>query len=161
MQCKEVQELIKSDYLDKEIDQPTQRQIAEHLAQCSLCRGLEEELQAQRALFQKAKRFEPPERIWLNIRDAIVSERMEIEDSAGSGIIERLKGMFAKPRPVFALASVLAVTIFVVVLAGGLISKRQFIGSTGNSDIFSAYSFSSDNSDSTGDMGTSIEKYFL
>jgi len=161
MQCKEIQELIKSDYLDKETDEGTLRQIKEHLDGCPLCRELEERLGDQRGLFQKAKRFEPPKQIWLNIRDAIVSERMASEDSAGLNIIERLRSLLGARRPVFALASVLAVTIFVVVLAGGLINKQQFLDRASNSDIFAVYSLSPDNNVASGDMGTSIEKYFL
>ncbi|MCX5707430.1 MAG: zf-HC2 domain-containing protein [Candidatus Omnitrophica bacterium] len=161
MLCKNIQELIKSDYLDKEIDEAALRQVKEHLAACPFCREMEERLQAQRRIFQSATRFEPPKRIWLNIQDAIVSERMANEDSAKSGIIERLRGLLGPRRPIFALASVLAVTIFVVVLAGGLINKQQFLDRAGSSDIFSVYGFSSDSNYPAGDMGTSIEKYFL
>jgi predicted anti-sigma-YlaC factor YlaD len=161
MQCKDIQEFIKTDYLDKEIEETTLRQIKEHLAVCSLCRELEEELQVQRGLFQKTKRFEPPKRIWLNIQDAIVSERMENEDSAGSSIIERLRGLLGPRRPVFALASVLTVTIFVAVLAGSLIKKQQFLDRTSNSDIFAVYGSISDSDYLSGGMGTNIEEYFL
>jgi len=161
MKCKDIRELLKSDYLDRESGQQEVQAIKEHLNHCPECRSLEKELLFQRGIFQNAERLQPPEQLWQNIRDAIVSERLEQENSVNPGILERLRNLIWYQRPVFALASVLAVTIFVVVLAGGLISKQQFLSRAGNSDIFSVYSFSSDNNDSTGDMGTSIEKYFL
>jgi predicted anti-sigma-YlaC factor YlaD len=161
MRCKDIQELIKSDYLDKETTEATLSQIKEHLAVCPLCRELEEELQAQRGLFQKAKRFEPPKRIWLNIQDAIVSERMAKEDKAGLSIIERLKGLLGPRRPVFALASVLAMTIFVAVLVGSFSNKQQLLDRAGNNDIFAVYDLSAEGNYPAGNMGTSIEEYFL
>jgi len=161
MKCKDIQELLKSDYLDRESGQKEEQAIKEHLNYCSECSSLEKELLSQRVVFQKASRPQPPERLWQNIRDAIVSERLERENSARPGIFERLRDLIWYRRPVFALASVLAVTIFVAVLAGGLISRQQFFNKASSSDIYSVYSFSFENGDSAGEMGTSIEEYFL
>jgi predicted anti-sigma-YlaC factor YlaD len=161
MKCEDIRELLQSDRLDRELDQSTEREISRHLAQCPECRGLERDLLAQQELLRKAEHFQPPERVWQNIREAIVSEQLSKEEPAGYGIFERLRGLFWSRRPVFALASALTVTIFVLVLAGSFFSGKRPLNKDARNDALAGYSLNYDNGDSVGDMGTSIEEYFL
>jgi len=161
MQCKKIQELLTSDYLDGETNQRERKFIDEHLGQCPACLRHLEELQAQRALFQKAKRQQVPERIWLDIRDNIVMERLNQESRLSRRILdlERLKGFLFPPRPVFALASALTTVIFVMIFAVIVNQKNQYFSK--ENELFSGYSLNSDNGDSLADLGTNIEQYFL
>lgn len=161
MQCKDIQELLKSDHLDRESGQQEEQAIKEHLNHCPECRSLEKELSAQRAIFHKAARLQPPERLWHNIRDAIVSERLEQESSENPAFLERLKDLIWYRRPAFALASVLAMVIFAAVLTKGIINKQQILSQQNYREIVSVYSLNVENNDSFENMDTIIEEYFL
>src|SRR4030042_405889 len=112
MVCKNIQELLKSDYLDGELG-PTQEQaVREHLLKCPDCRQLEARLKAQRELLRSAKKELPPEHVWQNIRRAITTERVG-EESKIRSVLERLRESLLMPRPVFALSTALTAIICV------------------------------------------------
>jgi len=150
-----------SDYLDRESGEREEKAIKEHLNHCPECRSLEKELLSQRGIFQKVARLQPPERLWQNIRDAIVSERLEQENGVCPGFFERLRDLIWYKRPVFALASVLAMTIFAAVLTKGIIARQQLLSHNNYKEILSVYSLNVENNDSFENMDTSIEEYFL
>ncbi|KPK99187.1 MAG: hypothetical protein AMJ95_00055 [Omnitrophica WOR_2 bacterium SM23_72] len=162
MRCKKIQELLKADYLDKELSPEHEQLIKDHLTQCPQCRGLERELQSKRLLFQGARQQEPPERIWLNIREKIMAERLSQEERFGFGVFERLRNYLFAPKPVFVLARVLAVVIFVALFASIFLKDKSFF-STANYQNSNGvvYSLASINDDMVYDFGTSIEEYFL
>ena len=162
MRCRKIQELLKTDYLDGEVSQKQEQEIKEHLARCPKCRQLEEELQSQRRLFQKAKQQKVPERVWHNIRDAIITEGLNEEESPSAGVFERLRNYLFAPKPVFVLATTLAVAIFFAFLSGVFIQKKQSLSKENipETDI-AVYSLSSTSDASLYDQGTDIEEYFL
>jgi anti-sigma factor RsiW len=162
MRCFEIQELLKADYLDGEVNQEQEQFIKKHLIACPSCRRLEEALRLQRALFQQFRQQEAPERIWRNIRQAIMTERLNQEESSGAGILERLKNFFFAPRPVYVLARTLSVIIFIAFFAGVIIHKVPFFGmqENGNADLI-AYGTTNIGDNLISDFGTSIEEYFL
>ena len=149
MQCRKIQELLKSDYLDGESKQRELRDIKEHLEQCPECSRLEKELQGQRMLFQKVKRQQMPERVWQNIRDTIVEKRLHQESS-----------IFA-PRPLFAFAGALTALIFMVIFAGDVIQKNQPLNKLNGEEIIAGYGLNGESEDSLFTLGTDIEEYFL
>ncbi|TRZ49802.1 hypothetical protein D4Q80_01370, partial [bacterium] len=156
------QESLKADYLDGELSQREQEQIREHLGRCLGCRKLQEELESQRMLFKQAGRVsEVPARVWQNIRDTIISGRLNEESRARGGILERLRDSLWQPRPALALASVFAVLILAVVLTGTFIRREQSLSSENEAQTLAAYSLSSDNGDLIYDLGTNVEEYFL
>ena len=157
MDCKKIQELLKTDYLDGEAKEKELSCIKEHLAVCPQCRKLEEELKAGRMIFKNIKRQEVPERVWQNIRDAIVSESLSEESSVVGGILKRLRETILAPRPVFAKAFALTVIIFVAVF----FKVRQPAVIDNGQEVVAGYSLNSENGDLFTDLGTSIEEYFL
>jgi predicted anti-sigma-YlaC factor YlaD len=160
MRCKRIQELLKSAYLDGEVSQGEQLYVKEHLAQCSPCRRLEKELQEQHRLFQKAKQHPVPERVWQNIRDTIITERLPQESGVGLRIPQWLRELWA-PRPVFALASVLTVVVFVAIFAGVIIRKGQYASKYNGSEAIAEYRLNLESEDLFYTLGTNIEEYFL
>ena len=159
MRCRKIQELLKTDYLDGEVSQKEEQDIREHLARCPKCRQLEEELQSQRALFQKAKQQRVPEHVWHNIRDAIIREE---EESLSAGAFERLRNYLFAPKPVFVLATTLAVAIFFAFLSGVFIQKKQSLSKENISEIdIAVYSLGSASDVPLYELGTDIEEYFL
>lgn len=153
MRCKEIQELLKSDYLDGELRAGDMRLIQEHLEKCPHCKKLEEMLLAQRKLLQEAGHLEVPGRVWQNIRDQIVAERLQEKE----GILGSLRQRVLQPRVVFSLATAFAVIILVVTLA----VKKQAAVSTGNDEIIPGYNLNGATANYISDLGTSIEEYFL
>jgi len=162
MQCKEIQELLKADYLDGELGPKDEQLIKEHLAQCPQCRGIERELKFQATLFQQLGQKEVPERIWQNIREKIMLERLNEEERFGFGFFGRLRNYLFSPKPVFVLARTLAVVIFVALFAGIFLRNESFFSTANHQNgngVF--YSLASINDDMVYDFGTSIEEYFL
>ncbi|MFH0827067.1 MAG: anti-sigma factor [Candidatus Omnitrophota bacterium] len=162
MRCNKIEDLLKADYLDGELSRKEQQLIKDHLAQCPQCRGLEKELQSQRLLFQGTRQQEPPERIWQNIREKIMAERLNQEEGLGSGVFERLWNYLFAPKPVFVLARALAVVIFVAFFANIFLGKSPFFNTVDDQDSNgTVYSLASMNGDMLSDFGTNIEEYFL
>lgn len=161
MRCKKIRELLKSDYLDGAISQTEEQLIKEHLANCPQCLRLEKELQTQHMLFQKAKRQQVPGRVWQNVRDTIITERLNHDSKASRGILERLRELLWGQRPVFALAGAFTVIIFVVIFAGIHIQKKQSVSKESNIEMVADYSINGGNEDLLYDLGTNVEEYFL
>jgi predicted anti-sigma-YlaC factor YlaD len=161
MRCKNIRELLKSDYLDGAISQTEEQLIKEHLANCPQCLRLEKELQTQHMLFQKAKPQQVPGRVWQNVRDTIVAGYLNQESSVSRGILKRLRESIWAPRPVFALASALTVIIFVVIFAGILIQKRQSFSIENGGESVADYRLNGESEDLLYGLGTNVEEYFL
>lgn len=156
MKCRKIQEILKSDYLDGELSSRDQEAIKAHLAQCAQCRKVEEGLQSQRSLFQGAVRQPVPERVWQNIRESIVAERLAKERRSVLGMMGDY--IFA-PRPALVLASGLTMLIFVMFFAGSVIQRKQASNGTNNQERTEITNSVSDIL--MYDLGTDVEKYFL
>ena len=162
MLCRKIQELLKTDYLDGQVNEKQKQEIREHLLLCPKCRQLEQELQSQRLLFQKAKQHDVPERVWHNIRNAIITEGLSEEKSSSEGFFTRLRNYLFAPKPAFVLATTLMVAIFFAFLAGVFIQKKQSLSKAyiPEGDI-GVYTLSSVSDTSLYELGTDIEEYFL
>jgi len=162
VQCKKIQELLQTDYLDGELTQEDAQLIKAHLGQCSACSGLEKTLQAQRMLFQGVKTQPVPERIWNNISDAIVTERLKQPEGLISGILERLRGLIFVRRPAVVLATSFFSVIIMLAFFANLAIQRQAVLSKQNAaEEIAGYSSSAENGNVLDDLGTNIEEYFL
>ncbi len=159
MNCKKIQDLLLSDYLDDEIGSSLRRRSQEHLDICEACRKLEQELQRVRIPLQKAPRVEAPARIWQNIRQQIAEERQREFRLSWENMKNWLEERIVIRRPVFALATVMAVLLIVFVLGRNMVfrpyDEARYAGEAFTSIL--------DNQDDTiaANLETSIEKYFL
>lgn len=161
MKCKEIQELLKTDYLDAELNSEESNLIAEHLAECPDCKKLEEALANQRRLFQKAGRMQVPEEVWINIREKIITERLSEEDKAGEGILARLKAAIRRPRVAFSLVGALTAVIFVLALTWNSIYQSRTPVQAEDEEIIPGYNLNGEGANYLSDLGTNIEEYFL
>ena len=161
MQCKKIQELLKTDYLDGEVNPKQEQSILEHLAQCPECSRLEKKLQVHRMLFQGTKRRQVPERIWDNIRDAIVTESLNPEASLSRGILERLRDLIFARRPVFVLATSFSVLILLAIIATTFVQRKVSLTRQDAAESIVGYSLNGENGYVLYDLGTGIEEYFL
>ena len=69
--CLEILKLLKSDYLDNELDDSTRKQVDQHLAECPACRSAKEKLAAISLALRNAPRVTPPENLWPRIQKEI------------------------------------------------------------------------------------------
>jgi anti-sigma factor RsiW len=161
MHCKKIQELLQTDYLDGQIDLPRKQFIQEHLKTCSECSALEKKLQAWRISFQGIKSQPVPERVWSNIREAIVTERLKQQEAAASGIFEYFRGLLYGRGPAMVLATSLFSVLIIFAVFGNLVIQRQIISKQNAAEKIAGYSLNNKNGYVLYDLGTSIEEYFL
>ena len=69
MKCARIQDLLKSDYLDAQLDERLLLQVETHLKSCPTCKELKKELECQRTAMRQIKHQEVPAQIWQNIKD--------------------------------------------------------------------------------------------
>ena len=161
MRCKKIQELIKSDYLDGELSQRVKEVVDKHITLCDECRLLEKKLQAQRAVFQRIKPLQAPERVWHNVRDAIYNERLSARASLTRSILRRLKDLIFPREPVLAAVNYVLVILIISFVFGNFVSRRSNQGRQTASESILEYSLNFENGDLIYDLGTEIEEYFL
>jgi len=180
MNCKKVQELILTDYLDNEMPQDKQKELENHLASCAECKEF-------LALAKKAA-IEPlanskianlfQDIIWSKIQKEIQAEKESLIDYDPTlGFLEKLKSImfFSKPRLAFSTFAVIAVLIIVFNISYQQIDlgqnnqvktaalNNQKVIDTGSAvnerEEYLSYLLDQEN-DYEG-YGTSLESYFL
>ncbi|MCU0666951.1 MAG: zf-HC2 domain-containing protein [Candidatus Omnitrophica bacterium] len=161
IRCGKIQELLKTDFLDGQLNPREKQSIDGHLKQCPECRSLVKELQAQRALFQSAESKQIPERVWENIRGAIITERLNREEGLSLGAIKRLRDLLFKRRPAFILATSFSAIIIFAVIFTGLIQNKMALSKQEAAESLAGYSLSAENGYLLNGLGTNIEEYFL
>ncbi len=167
MDCKKIQDLIITDYLDRELEEPGRKQVDEHIKLCTACSEYKEKLlNAAQRPFEEVREVRPPEKIWEKIESALDAEERIQAKQPGIGFLETirrsLENIFPKARPVWgvALGVVLVLTLFTV-------TKLPF---TGPQDVTKLYiaeqmgyldeldTYTNGDNDS---LGTTIENFFM
>lgn len=112
MRCAKIRNLLAADYIDGELGESTQKEIAGHLDNCLPCRLYEEAVRRVAVdPFREAKTVCPPEHVWQEIRRRIAREKADGSRAArGRGLFS-----FLRAREV-ALAAAAAALILVVCL---------------------------------------------
>ncbi len=112
MTCRDIQDLIMTDYLDGEASADVKKKVEEHLSACAPCR---EYLAAARKLdagFKGPMPAEAPERIWMKVRDKIEERRVPVWERVRSWWEEVIWGF----RPTFVYSSLAASTLVVALV---------------------------------------------
>jgi len=159
MKCTRVQDLLKSDYLDAELNQELRRQIDSHLKKCPTCQVLKKSLRDQRISLRAIKQKDVPPEIWQNIQSTIIEERLKEPENIFGNAWEGLKRAFSIPRPVFTMAGALATVILALVLGQVVLGRRQSVTGPIKEDTWAEYQLNGDTY--TYNLGTTIEEYFL
>jgi predicted anti-sigma-YlaC factor YlaD len=123
MNCKEIKEILLTDYIDDEADEALRQQIEEHLCRCSDCRAVLEAATAVVRPLRMAESTPPPAALWQDVRNELEAER----DTYGYSSIVRSLSFF--PRRWLNAAAVISMLAFVS-LAGNycartILSKQQ------------------------------------
>ncbi|NTV28835.1 MAG: hypothetical protein HGA80_02020 [Candidatus Omnitrophica bacterium] len=111
MDCRKAEELILSDYVDGELKGELLRVLEEHLHSCPACQALASQtVDLGQAVFGGAV-SNPPERVWLAVRERISVGRSSLVERAQSWLIL----FFGEPRRV-----AFSVTLAMAVVVAGL-----------------------------------------
>ena len=165
MNCKQVQKLILTDYLDEQLNSEQKREIEAHIAGCQQCHQFENA--AKKFVVEPFKRLErafPREEVWHKIKREIETEKQQL---SVAGLIERIKGVFLLPRNVFALITVVVAIVTIFVMFVPLQRNNQEVLTVNTEKQIENLAFLADGIDyyssETEDVsyGTTIEEYFL
>jgi predicted anti-sigma-YlaC factor YlaD len=123
MNCRKVQSIIITDYLDAELDEKSRATIEQHLAGCPACRSYKQRLLTRVAEpLRQAARMEPPAELWLQIRndlDRVTADNEEI-DIRDSLIVFRPQWMNAALVIIMLLCTMLAGNYCVASILGSM-----------------------------------------
>lgn len=165
MKCKEIQELILTDYLDNEVTPLLKVEIEQHLVGCTACREFESA--AKKAViepFRNPARPNPTDSVWQNIRERIeTGENQTVNPSAD--IMGRIKSFLFAPKPALVTATVMALLLLAVIWIKPPSENKDIINPNIEEQIdYMAYLVEGSNQlsmDQGEGYGTSIEEFFL
>ncbi|MBF0504312.1 MAG: zf-HC2 domain-containing protein [Candidatus Omnitrophica bacterium] len=173
MNCRKIQDVLITDYIDGQLDQKHKFLIEEHLAHCLHCKEFYIiTQQAVIAPFVTTAAAKPPEIIWARVREAIgAREDSEKVGTDANFVMDFLRKLVFVPtfpvffpKPVFVFS-----TIVTLVLMIGILPQLMITHPTIKIDARSQMEYLSYLSGTGGDisasdsadLGTPIEKYFL
>lgn len=117
MECKNVQDRLLTDYLDRELDETERTGIDRHLAGCPDCAEFLEAVRKTAVIpFKEAGLLNPDEAVWERIREKIEAERLRSESWFGK-MADKITPALRIPLPVFRIAFVTAVILVTLVVA--------------------------------------------
>ncbi len=160
MQCNQVQDILLTDYSDREIAPWKKQEIDRHLAQCSGCRELYEQIQGLRIELKKDRSDFPPSRVWERIRARIEGQRLAVPERIPW--FQRLFERIRLPAPV--LYPVFASFAVILLLAGTVYfhsSHRPSLRPGSGVSLFQLAALATDAQDDEKNFLMDVEKYFL
>jgi anti-sigma factor RsiW len=116
MRCERIQELILTDYMDKELDEKLVREVDGHILSCAACREFkrvaeQKAVQPFKAVPSTAASAQAPSYIWERVKREVARE-----GTGRTGILEnifRYLGKIPRPAVAFAAAAVLIIAVLV------------------------------------------------
>ncbi|MBI4753334.1 zf-HC2 domain-containing protein [Candidatus Desantisbacteria bacterium] len=150
MNCKKIQKLLITDYLDGELDSGVISRIEQHMADCIHCRQFEQRI----VPFNGIRHIEPPARVWGSICEKITTEQMLPQGSWFEYLLEQLREfLLIHRRLAFATATAFTIMIIALMSIQGQI-KTDTVGMV-------AEDFGLWVDEENGAIGIAIEEYFL
>ena len=165
MTCKEIQDILLTDYLDGQLDKQSADGIERHLSDCLHCReflaAARKSLVAPFLLSEKVSL--PQEEVWKNIKQRIEERSSEKLPARSTGdIFAKWRELIFIPQPALVLSLAVA-----LILAGSLYfrSINEKAAETSSSENIQDLAYLTDES-TVNDVeeesyGTDIEQYFL
>lgn len=162
MDCKKMEELIITDYMDGRLESAALEKAESHIASCSRCRKLVEDLRSIRAVFKGARIEEPPFSVWQGVREEISGiHKKKVSMDLAHGFFALARPFFAHFKPAIAIATT-AVLILVILTAIRLLPfGGQTVIPIDQDDILSITMAEGNGNDKEYDFNTAAEEYFL
>ncbi len=167
MECKHVEELILTDYLDGQLGKEQKAQIEKHLAICSDCK--EYELLTKTAVvepFDNLGKHNPPEVTWNKIKEQI-EEELPLQEPTNSfaDIIRKIKSFLYIPKPSFVAAPIVVLILVVITVMKLPPEDQKIVKVNPDSQVecinYLMAVFDQETVNGDDDFGTSIEELFL
>ncbi len=143
MECKKIQELLLTDYIDGEASDALKNEVERHVNVCHRCRQFERDL-LKTAIepLREAKESKPPDLVCNHIKEALVKESIVLEERGKSeGFLAQLRNylphacqrdslrhrcrLFSLPKPALALATGLGVVIVLMITVSRFQTHNQ------------------------------------
>jgi len=129
MDCKKIQEIIMTDYIDAEASKTLREEIEAHLKTCEGCREFEQVLRERVSEpFRKSEEVKPPEEVWQRIKETIEEEQAE---ECAPSLLERLLDLMRNSlparRPAFAFSTAISVILIALFFSVGPFHKQQLV----------------------------------
>jgi predicted anti-sigma-YlaC factor YlaD len=128
MNCKRIQELIMTDYMDGEASGSVESRIKAHLSDCADCRAFEQSLcRKSEMLFKNAHPVQPPPEVWQKIKEAVREDQTQYAPSFLERLFDFLRESFAVRRPAYALATAFTVILVVGIFLQSPLRKQMIV----------------------------------
>lgn len=144
MNCKKIQELLKTDYLDGELKENLYQEVEKHLKDCPVCQKLKEELLRGKELFRNFKYKEVPINIWDSIYEKITEESY-INTNLWLGFIKQKR--------------LALVTLTIVFFILGSFIFKNILEEKAKQSFFKDYFLNEE--EYFYNLGTNLEEYFI
>jgi len=166
LNCKNIQEIILTDYIDGHVRDKQKELIDQHLAYCTVCKELLVSIKKQVIYpFNTIRRVVPDESLWVQIKQTIQEEeRQLLVRNLSPNFWEKLRSAVYIPRPAVALGTIMTM-IFMIGTAGQFFINSQSIKINGQDQVQYISSLIDEPVDlpnnNGNDVQSPIEKYFL
>lgn len=163
MNCKQIQELIITDYIDKQIDPKKKEKLRTHLKECNACRKFASVAEETMQPFNKAETTNAPEHIWQAVKNRIEESTQPAESNIIMDFLRNLSPLTILSRPRLAVVSVLVTVIFIgIFIIGQPLIKKAMINNYLNEQVLFLDGLEEDIADEDYlNLDTSIEEFFL
>jgi len=143
MECKKIQELLLTNYIDGEASDALKNEVERHVNSCHPCRQFKRDLlKTVIDPLRKAKKSKPPDFVWNHIKEALEKEAIVFEKRGKSGgllpnlwnyvthfchwdSLRRRGGLFSVPKSALALATGLGVVIVLMITVSRFQTNNQ------------------------------------
>ena len=116
MKCKQIRELLLTDYSDGELEVRLKNKVEQHLGECPECKQFEHRLiKTVIEPFKNVIKTEPRDSVWNRISEAMVFEQREKPDGFLDKIQALLLPLSAVPRTAYILATVITVIFMLTI----------------------------------------------
>ncbi len=166
MNCKNIQNLLLTDYLDEQLEEEKKKSFDNHLSSCFKCRELASV--AQNNIMQpfiNAENFIPSDQIWQRIKKAIEEKPEPVRSGFLTSFWNSIKESFLFPRLAYALAGILVIFVVIMTLNSMTLERQQKTNQESEKEIeyitYLAEATLDVSVDQNGGYGTAIEYYFL
>jgi len=110
MKCEKIRGILLTDYLDGQLSAGIKKKVEAHLSRCGECREFLDSVRKTSVIpFKQVEEINPPEFVWQRIRADINKNRSDLPQKVPvfPGFLKRL---FALPKPVYVLVSLIILT---------------------------------------------------
>ena len=159
MNCKKMEKLILTDYIDGNLKGRALEETELHIRSCPSCHALTEELRAAGKLFRAVPQEAAPSEVWHKIRAEISAA--PVRNHFPEAVLAYARYYLSHLRPAVVIASA-AVLLLFALAAVRLMPHKNYLETMAAQDDILAISYTSDEEDASEyDFGTPAEMFFL